>query len=96
MTHDEKYLATIEAYHIFTTPEGKLVLEDLEKSNFIYQSTHVPGDPHGTAINEGRRVAILGIQRMLEAAHDPALKDNLNRYFVETDEVTQERWSSHA
>ena len=83
--HDEQdvYTQVVAAYdHVFGTPLGKLVLADLEKGNFIHHPTHVPGDPHGTSVNEGRRVAILGIHAMIRIAHSADfLQGNLNDHF---------------
>lgn len=53
--------ATIRAYRrLFSTEDGKIVLEDLMKSNFIGH-TIVGNDVHHTYFNEGARSVILRI-----------------------------------
>ena len=52
--------------HVFTTPEGQLVLEDLQ-NRFMRRSsvTLVDGkvDPHRTLVNEGARELVLYIEQ---------------------------------
>ena len=47
----------------FTSPHGRRALAVLAKENFAlpHQSTFVSGDPHQSAMYEGRRRAIAGI-----------------------------------
>lgn len=40
-------------------------LEDLRRFCFVYDTTQVPGDPHTSAVNEGRRQAYIHITHML-------------------------------
>ena len=47
---------------------GRLVLADLARLCCATQSSVVPGDPHGTAFNEGKRAVWLHIQDMLALA----------------------------
>ena len=56
-----------DAYRaLFSTPDGKLVLEHLCKSAFVYDSTYVAGDSHETAHREGQRRIILSILRFCD------------------------------
>ena len=55
---------------VFTTDDGAKVLDDLKKRFGLYNSTHVPGDPHESAFYEGQRNAMLIILRMLEERKD--------------------------
>lgn len=56
-----------KAYHeIFNTQPGQIVLHDLLRFGFIFQTTHVPGDPNLSAFNEGRRSVALRVLDMLE------------------------------
>lgn len=48
-------------FHTFGTPEGKRVLDDIVKSNFILRSTFAPQCPDKTLVNEGQRLAALEI-----------------------------------
>lgn len=57
----------VAKYHrVFTSTEGKEVLADLARSNFIHRTTFVPGDAYFSAYNEGQRAAILDIFRLLK------------------------------
>jgi uncharacterized protein YdbL (DUF1318 family) len=56
----EDFKATFEAKHA-----GR-VLEDLRRFCMVYDTTHVAGDSHATAINEGKRQVYLHIVNMLE------------------------------
>jgi len=49
----------------FNTPDGKIVLDDLQKRFSFGATTFVSGDPHASAFNEGQRAAVLLIARML-------------------------------
>jgi len=61
-TKAKRSLASMHQYQkVFGTHEGKKVLWDLMKSGGILQSSRVPGDPYGTAFNEGARSIVLGI-----------------------------------
>lgn len=54
------------AYRVFeTSVEGQAVLQDLCDSYYDV-SSFVPGDPHATAFNEGRRAVVLAIFEVLE------------------------------
>lgn len=50
---------------LFSTKDGKFVLEDLRKA-FGDRPSFVPGDPHLTAFNEGQRDVYLRIKKLLE------------------------------
>ena len=77
-----KQLKRLEAYHsVFTSPNGKIVLNDMMKAHFVLQTTHVPMDAVATAHNEGERNAVIRIlsilkvtpqkmQRMMEEASE--------------------------
>jgi hypothetical protein len=51
---------------VFSSNEGKRVLDDLKARFGFQQTTHVPGDPHESAFFEGQRNAVLLILRMME------------------------------
>jgi uncharacterized protein YdbL (DUF1318 family) len=50
----------------FEAKEAGRVLEDLRRFCMIYDTTHVSGDSHATAINEGKRQVYLHLVNMLE------------------------------
>lgn len=61
---DEKTLR--KAYmDAFSTASGDLVLKDLANRCFKHDTTHVPGDPNTTNVNEGRRQVLLHIENMM-------------------------------
>ena len=45
----------------FDTPAGKQVISDLAEFCHMYDTTHVTGDPYGSAQLEGRRQVFLRI-----------------------------------
>ena len=51
---------------VFSSDEGKRVLDDLKARFGFQQTTHVPGDPYESAFFEGQRNAVLLILRMME------------------------------
>ena len=51
---------------VFSSDEGKSVLDDLKARFGFQQTTHVPGDPYESAFFEGQRNAVLLILRMME------------------------------
>lgn len=51
---------------VFSTEEGKRVLEDLGVFAGLQADGFAPGDPHLTAYNAGRRSVALRILEMLE------------------------------
>lgn len=54
------------AYRIFeTSVDGKAVLDDLCDA-FYDRISHVPGDPHTSAFNEGQRSVVAAIFQILE------------------------------
>ena len=67
MIADEIKQLVMDYQGTFGTPEGKRVLEDLEKQCYANALTFVPGSPDGTAFNEGKRYVILHIQRLVAA-----------------------------
>ena len=63
-TVDEKQLR--KAYmDAFSTSSGNLVLKDLANRCFKHDTTHVPGDPETSRINEGKRQMLLHIESMM-------------------------------
>lgn len=51
---------------VFGSSEGRDVLHDMMKSNFVLRSTFVPGDAQATAYQEGQRESVLAILNMLK------------------------------
>ena len=63
-------------YHyktLFNTEAGKKVLLDLANRCRIARVTHVPGDTHETAFNEGRRSVYIYIAKMVSQKIEEAL-----------------------
>jgi hypothetical protein len=57
-----KRLAIQRSYRqVFNTEDGKVVLSHLMKNGFVTRTTHVAGDPHQSAMNEGSRRIVLSI-----------------------------------
>lgn len=51
----------------FSSVEGRAVLHDLMRGNFVLdKTTFVPGDPYGTARNEGHREVVVKILSILK------------------------------
>ena len=50
---------------VFDSKDGQIVLEHLCKTSFIFESTYVQGDSHGTAHNEGMRRIVVSILKFL-------------------------------
>mgnify|MGYP000214673787 CR=1 FL=1 len=70
---DELIAAVQETFH---SPSGQIVLGWLSsKFGFIRSTTHIPGDPHGSSVNEGMRLVCVEIGKLLES--DPG-GDNPN------------------
>lgn len=62
---DELIAAVHETFH---SPPGRIVLGWLSsKFGFIRSSTHVPGDPYGSSVNEGTRLVCVEIGKLLES-----------------------------
>jgi len=55
---------------VFSSPGGRLVLEDLQKS-FADRRSFVEGDPHATSFREGQRDVLLAIMDLMRRARDP-------------------------
>ena len=54
--------ALTDAYkRLFSTPDGKIVLQDLKKHCFVEKTPFVPGDSHGSHLNMGLQLAFLHI-----------------------------------
>jgi len=48
-----------------TNPQSQIVLADLCKRGFVFDSTFVRGDAHETSLNEGARRLILSVIRFI-------------------------------
>lgn len=63
----DRRLATLADYQrTFTTAHGKRVLRRMMKECGMMEPSYVPGDPQGTAFNEGRRSAVLDVCNRLK------------------------------
>jgi len=52
----ERYIVRAKTYKaVFSSPEGQKVLEFLAEEAGQFRTSYVPGDPQGTAFNEGKR-----------------------------------------
>lgn len=51
---------------VFNSPDGERVLKDLMKRNNIIKSCFVRNDPNETLINEGKRLSVLAILRLVK------------------------------
>jgi len=66
---------TIKSYQkVFNTLDGKKVLEDLNRSCFLTQSTFT-GDTHDSAFNEGQRAVLLRIYSILKTQPEKLMED---------------------
>jgi hypothetical protein len=54
---------------IFDSPDGARVLTHIMKVGHVTSTTFVPGDPHMTAMNEGKRLLALSILRFVGTEH---------------------------
>ena len=58
----------------FQSPSGQVVLGWMSaKFGFIHSTTHVPGDPYGSSVNEGMRLVCVEIGKLLES--DPGTEN---------------------
>lgn len=46
-------------------PEARLIWDYLARTSFCGVTTHVPGDPHTSAFNEGQRVRVIRLGEVL-------------------------------
>lgn len=60
--------------HIFATAEGEKVLMHIMSEGYVTRSTHVAGDPHTSALNEGSRRLALSILRMARTDHKSVMR----------------------
>jgi hypothetical protein len=67
---DDEIQRVLDYQHIFLSEPGRRVLEDMRRAFYFYRSTHVPGDPHGSAYREGMREVVLKIEHMLTVDAD--------------------------
>jgi microsomal dipeptidase-like Zn-dependent dipeptidase len=65
---------------VFSSPDGERVLEHLCRVGFVFDTSHVSGDPYETAHREGQRRLVLSILRFLERDPRELLKqmENIN------------------
>lgn len=61
----QRFLKGVAYRQVFSTPQGKEVLEDLMRFCGLGGEIHVPGDPHETAYNAGKRRVGLRIASFL-------------------------------
>ena len=62
--------------NVFSTPDGKKVLRDLMEFGGVMAQTHVPGDSHSSAFNEGQRRTVLRILSFLKPEEAMSLYNN--------------------
>ena len=63
--HEELVAAVQEVFH---SPAGQIVLGWMSSQfGFIRRSTHVPGDPCTSSLNEGMRLVCVEIGKLLES-----------------------------
>ena len=56
---------------VFQSAPGQIVLGWLSaKFGFIRSTTHIPGDPYGSSVNEGMRLVCVEIGKLLESDPD--------------------------
>jgi hypothetical protein len=60
---------------LFSTDDGKIVLQHLMKHGFVFESTFVAGDPHKTALNEGSRRLAISILKYAKKTPQEMLKE---------------------
>ena len=66
MQVNKKIEQLIKDYKIIIgTDEGKRVLEDLKKRSHFYNTTHVQGDSHESAYNEGQRSLVVFMETLI-------------------------------
>jgi polyhydroxyalkanoate synthesis regulator phasin len=66
MQQNKKLQELIKDYKIiFNTDEGKRVLDDLKKRSNFYNTTHVQGDSHESAYNEGQRSLVVFMETLI-------------------------------
>ena len=66
MQQNKKIQELIKDYKIiFNTDEGKRVLDDLKKRSYFYNTTHVQGDSHESAYNEGQRSLVVFMETLI-------------------------------
>ena len=66
MQQNKKLLELIKDYKIiFNTDEGKRVLDDLKKRSYFHNTTHVQGDSHESAYNEGQRSLVVFMETLI-------------------------------
>lgn len=59
---------------VFTTMPGEQVLNHICEVGFMFKSTFVPGDPHQTSLNEGKRMLALSILKFVKKDHAAVLQ----------------------
>lgn len=72
----KNYIETHAAYvRLFDTPDGKIVLRHIMHEGFVLKSTHVAGDPHTSAMNEGSRRLALSILKHIHRDHHKLINE---------------------
>jgi hypothetical protein len=67
--------ATASAYkRVFESPEGEIVLRDLITEGGLLSVSHVSGDSHDTAFNDGKRALALHIFQRLRWSEPELVK----------------------
>jgi len=69
---------------VFSTPQGRTVLEHICKTGFISKPTRVKGDPEQSLENEGMRRLALSILRFANVDHAEIVKQIEREYGDET------------
>ena len=67
MSADNKKLKELISNYktCFNTDTGKMVLEDLKKRSHFHNTTHVQGDSHESAYNEGQRSLVVFMETLI-------------------------------
>lgn len=60
---------------MFTSPSGEELFKEWVE-RYVFTISHVPGDSHSTAVNEGLRSFVLGLKLDIESEKDPDADDN--------------------
>ena len=67
--HDEISQEDVQLayFQLFTSPSAKAVWFDImQQFSFFHNSTFVPGDPHSTSFNEGKREVFRYVAKKIE------------------------------
>ncbi len=61
----------------FSTPSGEVVFKDMGKFCRAMRTSHVPGESHETAFNEGKRAVYIRAATMMHEAKDKETRKRL-------------------